>query len=227
MCIQKTNVYYLEHDIDWTHGDGSLNNNLFYSDNLHLIEYGNTKLSKEITNLIHKIRNDIGVVGGSTHTHPSISSHISSHSCTLAPPIRKTNHVKIPKWEECEYVHTPIYPSLPSSSSSSSTPAPSQRSSPPTSSSSPPPSPPHTRRSAPPSHPPSSLPASLSQFLFEYNAKNIVKDKTCFKSLTNQSCIDLFITNSHNSFQNTTAISTGLSDFHRLIVTVLKTSFKK
>ena len=33
----------------------------------------------------------------------------------------------------------------------------------------------------------------LSQFLFETNAKNIVKEATCYKSLNNQSCIDLIV----------------------------------
>ena len=34
----------------------------------------------------------------------------------------------------------------------------------------------------------------LSQFLFEYDAKNIVSEKTCFKSKDNPSCIDLLQT---------------------------------
>ena len=67
----------------------------------------------------------------------------------------------------------------------------------------------------------------LSQFLSIYNAKNIVKSKTCFKSIENPSCIDLFITNKPMSFQNTIAFCTGLSDHHRMVVTVLKASFKK
>ena len=54
-----------------------------------------------------------------------------------------------------------------------------------------------------------------------------MKEKTCFKSLENPSCIDLFITNSYQSFQNTVTISTGLSDFHCMVVTVLKTTFPK
>ena len=49
----------------------------------------------------------------------------------------------------------------------------------------------------------------LSQFLFEMNAKNVVKEPTCFKSLSNPSYIDLAITNSFSSFQNKKAISTG------------------
>ena len=67
----------------------------------------------------------------------------------------------------------------------------------------------------------------LSQFLFAHDAVNIVKENTCFKSLNNPSCIDLFITNSPLSFQNTVAISTGLSDFHKMVVTVMKMKFKK
>ena len=67
----------------------------------------------------------------------------------------------------------------------------------------------------------------LSNFLNDYNARNLVKDKTCFKSLDNPTCIDLYITNSYRSFQNTTTVSTGLSDFHKMIVTVMKTTFPK
>ena len=62
----------------------------------------------------------------------------------------------------------------------------------------------------------------LLQFLFEMNAKNIVKEATCYKSLSNASCIDLVITNSASSFQNTKEISTGLSAFHKMVITVLK-----
>ena len=34
-------------------------------------------------------------------------------------------------------------------------------------------------------------------------------------------------TNSHHSFQNSLAVETGLSDFHKKTITVLKTCFKK
>ena len=60
-----------------------------------------------------------------------------------------------------------------------------------------------------------------------HNLKNLVKHKTCFKSTENQSCIDLFLTNCANSFQNTSTISCGISDFHKMVVTVLKTTFTK
>ena len=67
----------------------------------------------------------------------------------------------------------------------------------------------------------------LSQFLFEYDGKNIVSEKTCFKSKDNPSCIELFITKSPNSFHNTSTITTGLSDFHKMVITVLKATFTK
>ena len=68
---------------------------------------------------------------------------------------------------------------------------------------------------------------SLQEFLDDFSANNLVKEKTCFKSLENPSCIDIFITNSYQSFQSTVTISTGLSDFHKMVVTVFKTTFPK
>ena len=67
----------------------------------------------------------------------------------------------------------------------------------------------------------------LSQFLFEVNAKNIVNEPTCFKSLSNPSYIDLVITNSSSNFQNTKTISTGLLDFYKMVVSVLKHTFHR
>ena len=64
-------------------------------------------------------------------------------------------------------------------------------------------------------------------FLDLYNLKNLVKDKTCFKSIKKPTCIDLFLTNSSKSFQHTQAISAGMSNHHKMIVTVMKTTFMK
>ena len=63
------------------------------------------------------------------------------------------------------------------------------------------------------------------QFTY-YDAKNIVKGKTCFKSKENPSCIKLIIINIKNSFKNTTVISTGMSDFHIMTLTALETKQK-
>ena len=47
------------------------------------------------------------------------------------------------------------------------------------------------------------------------------------KKSENPFCIDLFLTNSHNSFQNYSVVEAGPSDFHRMLVTVMKTSFQR
>ena len=46
-------------------------------------------------------------------------------------------------------------------------------------------------------------------------------------NLEKLSCMDLTLTNCPRSFQNSCAIETGLSDFHKLVVTVIKTTYKK
>ena len=67
----------------------------------------------------------------------------------------------------------------------------------------------------------------LNDFCDIYNLKNLVKEPTCYKNPDNLSCIDLFLTNRPRNFQCTATIETGISDFHKLVVTVLKTFYKK
>ena len=67
----------------------------------------------------------------------------------------------------------------------------------------------------------------LSRFLEQYDLNNLVKEPTCFKNPDNPSCIDLFITNRPSCFQHTTTLSTGLSDFHKMTVTVLRAKYIK
>ena len=42
--------------------------------------------------------------------------------------------------------------------------------------------------------------------------------------ISNPSCIDLFLTNNAFLFKSPKTVSTGLSDFHKLVLTVLKTN---
>ena len=60
-----------------------------------------------------------------------------------------------------------------------------------------------------------------------YMFKNLIIDPTCLENLKNPSCIDLILTNSPYSFQNSCVIETGLSDFHKIIVSVMKNAFQK
>ena len=66
----------------------------------------------------------------------------------------------------------------------------------------------------------------INDFMDSYNLYNLIKDPTCFKS-DNPRCIDLILTNRKHNFQNTTKTETGLSDFHTMIVSMLKGGFSK
>ena len=63
---------------------------------------------------------------------------------------------------------------------------------------------------------------ALSNLCEIYNLKNLIKDKTCFKSPNKSGCIDLIITNRPKRFPNYMVIATGLSDFHKMCITVME-----
>ena len=69
--------------------------------------------------------------------------------------------------------------------------------------------------------------SNMKDFCNSYGFKSLIKVPTCFKNPENPSCIDLILTNNPFSFQNSGAIETGLSDFHKMIVTVMKTTNQK
>ena len=64
-------------------------------------------------------------------------------------------------------------------------------------------------------------------FCETYKLRSLVKHPNCLKTPENPSCIDLLLTNKPISFQTTTVIETGLSDFHKMIVAVMKMHFPK
>ena len=68
---------------------------------------------------------------------------------------------------------------------------------------------------------------TVSDFCEIYNLKNKIKKKTCFKNPNNLICIDLRITTTPRSLQNSMVIETGLSDFHKLYITVMKIYYSK
>ena len=51
-----------------------------------------------------------------------------------------------------------------------------------------------------------------------FDLTNLIKANTCFKS-SNQTSIDVILTNGPRSFQKSGAITTGLSDCHKMILT--------
>ena len=69
--------------------------------------------------------------------------------------------------------------------------------------------------------------SDTSVFCDTYDHICLIKELTCYKYPEISSSIDLILTNNPKSFQRPCAVKTGLSNFHRMTVTVMKTSFKK
>ena len=67
----------------------------------------------------------------------------------------------------------------------------------------------------------------MENFCDTYDLENLIKEATCFKSTENPSSIDIMLTNKKQNFQHTRTVETGLSDFHKMTVTVMKNHFKK
>ena len=67
----------------------------------------------------------------------------------------------------------------------------------------------------------------MSEFCETYNLQNLVKEPTCYKNPSKPTCVDLILTNFPKSFKHTETIETGLLDFHKLTLTVLKTHFPR
>ena len=67
----------------------------------------------------------------------------------------------------------------------------------------------------------------MQEFCESYFLENVVKKPTCFKNSAKPTCIDLIITNKPGMFQNAKTYETGLSDFHKLVVSTTKLSHKK
>ena len=69
--------------------------------------------------------------------------------------------------------------------------------------------------------------AVLKDFCNLYNLTNLINKATCYKNANNPSCIDLLLTNFPKYFQNSSVIETGLSNFYKMEVTMMKTNFRK
>ena len=62
----------------------------------------------------------------------------------------------------------------------------------------------------------------LQEFCNLYDMKNLVTEPACYKNYNQPTCIDLMFTNRIKHFQNTTTLGTGISDFHKMTITVFK-----
>ncbi len=71
------------------------------------------------------------------------------------------------------------------------------------------------------------LEKEMQEFCEIYGLENLIKDPTCYKNPSNPSSIDVMLTNKISSFQDSITLETGLSDHHKMTITVLKRYFKK
>ena len=67
--------------------------------------------------------------------------------------------------------------------------------------------------------------SAVSVFSDTYDLKSLIKEPTYYKNPNKPSCIDLILTNKLQNFQHSCVIETGLSDFHKMGFTVMKTFF--
>lgn len=63
--------------------------------------------------------------------------------------------------------------------------------------------------------------------LYRNDLTNLVKDSNCYKNRRKPKCICLYLTNNLLSYQNTSSVFVGLTDFHKLVLAVFITTFTK
>ena len=64
----------------------------------------------------------------------------------------------------------------------------------------------------------------MSNFCDTFDLASLIQEPTCYKNPDNPSCIELILTNKPLSFQSLCVAETGLSDFHRMILTAKKST---
>ena len=55
----------------------------------------------------------------------------------------------------------------------------------------------------------------------------MINKSSCYKNPEKPSCINLILTNCLSSFQHSCIMETGLSDFYKIVTTIMKTTFRK
>ena len=69
--------------------------------------------------------------------------------------------------------------------------------------------------------------SAMENFCGTYYLHNLIKDPRCYKNPDIPSCIDLLLTNFPKSLLKSQTLETGLLDFHKLTLTVLKIYYEK
>ena len=67
----------------------------------------------------------------------------------------------------------------------------------------------------------------MKSFCDNCSLKRLIRQSTCCKNFEKPTCIDLILFRIPRSFQSICVIETGLSDFHLMILTVVRQKLKK
>ena len=80
LCRTRLHFYFMKQDVDWTSDAGQLNETLYYTDCLHLIETGNEKFAKSIANVLYKVieGREIDYSSDESEIETDISFHLES-----------------------------------------------------------------------------------------------------------------------------------------------------
>ena len=68
---------------------------------------------------------------------------------------------------------------------------------------------------------------AMIDFCQPYNMENLINNFTCYKNPNKPTYIDLMRTNKPRFFKNSSVLEKGLSDFHKMILTVRGAYFVK
>ena len=67
--------------------------------------------------------------------------------------------------------------------------------------------------------------SALKDFWNLYSLKSLINKPTCRKNPSKLTCINLIVTNRPKLFQSSNITETGLSHFHKMVVSIMKTTF--
>ena len=68
---------------------------------------------------------------------------------------------------------------------------------------------------------------AMKEFCQLYDFENLIKEPTCYKNADNPTSIDVILTNNKEYFANNSTVETGISDHHKMVITVLRVYVKK
>ena len=67
---------------------------------------------------------------------------------------------------------------------------------------------------------------NFNELIEDHELSALISEPTCFKNI-NPTCIESFLTSKKTRFMNTLTFETGVSDHHKLIGTMLRSTFAK